>query len=131
MSFEQAWTMAVRPGRAVVMTTNTDPPAGGVLWPTDSRDRVQWRAEIGELKDDYRRAYEQRPATARERAVAALSPLLTELSAAAERAPTYGVFARARAHFRPGVDTEPNGGIGRVWKRLPARAIERERSPAR
>lgn len=85
LSFDEAWQRAVRPGRRTVMTNAADPPAGAVLWPTDSRDREAWRRAIVEMKDGFRRAYERRPATQREVAAGALMALLSDggLAAAA------------------------------------------------
>lgn len=82
LSFQVAWLRAVRPGKPVVMTNTQDPPAGAVRWPTDSSDRIAWQAAIAGAKDGFRRAYECRPTTRRERAV---SELVDVLIGAADR----------------------------------------------
>lgn len=74
--FELAWREAVRPKESLVLTNTRDAPEGCVRWPTDSSDRIAWREAIFELKDEFRRAYQRRPATARERAVTILVDVL-------------------------------------------------------
>lgn len=72
LRFEDAWQRAVRPGRPLVMSTTKHPPAGAVLWPTDTTERLGWKAALLAARDAYRRAYECRPMTHRENAVIAL-----------------------------------------------------------
>jgi len=76
LSFEVAWARAMRPGLRLVMTNAEDPPAGAVLWPTDSRDREAWRKAIVGTKDAFRRAYLRRPPTRREMSASQLASLL-------------------------------------------------------
>jgi hypothetical protein len=73
----------MRPRKRLVLTNTADPPAGAILWPTDSAARNEWRDALEEMRDGFRRAYQQRPATARERAVV----LLVDLLAGREQAP--------------------------------------------
>lgn len=72
VSFDVAWSAAVRPGKPVVMTTAKDAPVDAIRWPTDSTERIGWQAALLACRDDYRRAFERRPATSRERAVVSL-----------------------------------------------------------
>jgi hypothetical protein len=60
------------------MTTPGEHP-GVVRWSTDSAIRHVERRAIIETRDAWRRAYEDRPLTSRERAVRSLLPLLSEL----------------------------------------------------
>lgn len=76
LRFEDAWERAIRPGRRLVLTSTDAPPAGALRWPTDSSDRLAWRAAIFAIKDQYRRAYELRPATRRERSVTVLMAVI-------------------------------------------------------
>lgn len=69
LTFEEAWTRAVCPGRRTVLANTENAPATAVRWPTDSSDRASWQAAIEDVKDGFRRAYQGRPATRRERAV--------------------------------------------------------------
>jgi hypothetical protein len=90
LSFEQAWDRAIRPGRRTILTNTKDAPAGAVRWPTDSTDRGGWQAAIFEVKDGFRRAYQDRPATRRELAVLRVNVLL---GAADGRAVVRGIAA--------------------------------------
>lgn len=93
LSFEAAWELAVRPKQSVVMTnTRALPKRPCVLWPTDSSDRMAWRGAILELKDEYRRAYQRRPATKREAAAGLLITVL--LNASDRRAWSRGIGER-------------------------------------
>jgi predicted nuclease of restriction endonuclease-like RecB superfamily len=65
------------------MTTPDEHP-GVVRWSTDSAIRHVERQAIIETRDFWRRAYENRPPTSRERALASLLPLLTELVTATD-----------------------------------------------
>lgn len=78
MSFDEAWERAVRPRKAVVMTTTTDPPAGAIRWPTDRNDRQAWQVAIRQTREAWREEYEGRP---RRRCVAAVVVLLEVLRA--------------------------------------------------
>lgn len=73
LSFEDAWSRAVRPGKSVVMSTTQNAPVDAVRWPTDRSDRLAWQAAINASKEGFRRAFERRPMTAPERAVALLA----------------------------------------------------------
>lgn len=70
--FDVAWEAAIRPGKAVVMTTTKNAPADAIRWPTDSTERIGWQQALVACRDHYRRAFERRPATRRERAVVVL-----------------------------------------------------------
>lgn len=76
LAFEAAWDRAIRPGKRMVMTNTRGAPYGALLWPTDSSDRIAWKAAIVESRDAFRRAYERRPATLRERSVVVLLGVL-------------------------------------------------------
>lgn len=89
VSFEVAWTAAVRPGMSLCLTNHADPPSDAIRWPTDTTDRHAWQEAIMESKDGYRRAFERRPSTRREAALEKLQPLLAsgiQLDAALESA---------------------------------------------
>lgn len=85
LSFGEAWELAIRPRKSTVLTTTADAPAGAVRWPSDADDRRVQRTAILATVDEWRRAYERRPPTARECAVTVLVSLLPELAAAADR----------------------------------------------
>lgn len=86
MGFMAAWVLAVRPHMPVLMSTAKAPPAGAVLWPTDTTERIAWRQAIADSRDVYRRAYEMREPTHRERAVVTLVGVL-------DRAGAHGIRA--------------------------------------
>lgn len=79
-SFEVAWTAAVRPGLPLILTNHKNPPADAIRWPTDTTDRHGWQQAIRESKVAYRRAFERRPPTPRERALERLAPALGGIS---------------------------------------------------
>lgn len=81
LSFAAAWTLALRPGERAVMATATDPPSGAIRWPTDTTERIAWKTAIVDSRDVYRRAYEQRAPTHRERAVVTLMHVLDRAGA--------------------------------------------------
>lgn len=83
VTFEEFWIRAVRPEKwqTLVMVTDPDPPEGCVLWPTDPKDRKDWRAAILQTQDGWRRSFERTPASRPERAVAELAAVLDELDA--------------------------------------------------
>lgn len=83
LGFEEAWALAVRPGERLTFTNTPAPPHGAIRWPTDSKVRIVERAAILETKDAWRRAYERRPATRRERSVVVLAQALEDLDLAA------------------------------------------------
>jgi hypothetical protein len=95
LKFEQAWTRAIRPGRRTILANTKDAPEGAVRWPTDSSDRAGWQAAILAVKDGFRRAYQDRPATRREQAVLKVDVL----PRAADARPAAGGI-RARAALR-------------------------------
>jgi hypothetical protein len=76
LTFDQAWDLAIRPGRRTILANTQDPPDGAVRWPTDSSDRAGWQAAIYAVKDGFRRAYQNRPATRREIAVLKVNVVL-------------------------------------------------------
>lgn len=86
LSFDEWWTEAVRPGRAMVLTTSprAKRPAGCVLWPSDSYEARVWREATHAAKDGWRRAYEQMEPSAGERALMVLGPHLSALGDARE-----------------------------------------------
>jgi hypothetical protein len=73
LTFEEAWTGAVRPTQPIVMTCTRNPPANVILWSSDSTIRGVERSAIEATKDSWRRAYEKRPATVREQAAMVLA----------------------------------------------------------
>jgi hypothetical protein len=79
LSFDAAWdrAMAVGFGRTV-LTTTTNPPEGAVRWTTDSATRAIERDALLATRDGWRRAYQRRPATVRERSVTELLRALQE-----------------------------------------------------
>lgn len=79
LRFDEAWTRAMRPGPSIVMTTTKAPPAGAILWPTDSSERLAWMSVLASVRDEVRRAYERRPATRREAAVVALVQTIDQI----------------------------------------------------
>lgn len=80
-TFESFWYRAVRPERSqrMVMVTTGEPPPGCVLWPTDPKDRKEWRHAILTSRDAWCRAYYRLPQEPAERAVKILGELLDEL----------------------------------------------------
>lgn len=76
LSFEEAWLLAVRPGKRMVLSNTRDAPPGCVRWPTDSGERVAWRNALIELRDVFRRAYQGRPMTVREESAVKLALVL-------------------------------------------------------
>lgn len=81
MTFDAFWMRAVRPekGQRIVMVTDEDPPPGCVLWPTDPKDRREWRHAITTTKEGWRRAYYREPPSKPEDAVRYLGDALSEL----------------------------------------------------
>lgn len=73
LSFEDAWVRAMRPGKPIIMVTAEDPPHGAIRWPTDSKERIAWQGALRSVKDSWRRTYQGRPATSRERAAVVLA----------------------------------------------------------
>lgn len=76
LAFDEAWVRAVRPQKAVVMTTMKDAPAGAVRWPTDRNDRVAWQSAIHQTREVWRIEYEGLPRPARVEAVTVLLDIL-------------------------------------------------------
>lgn len=78
LSFEDWWDRALRPGRPPILVTMKQPwPTGCVVWPSDSWDRNGWRDATLQIKEGWRRAYNQDPATPQENAIRILEPILT------------------------------------------------------
>lgn len=76
LSFGEAWVEAIRPGKAIVMTTTVAAPATAIRWPTDRFDREAWRNAIVGSRESWRRAYYGDPPSSSELAVVMLSELL-------------------------------------------------------
>lgn len=73
LEFEAAWEEALRPGKTIVMSTTQGAPETALRWPTDKTEREGWRVALKASREMWRRAYERRPATRSELAVAALA----------------------------------------------------------
>lgn len=80
-TFDEFWLRAVRPEKwqRIVMVTDREPPEDCVLWPTDPKDRREWRSAILQTRDGWRRSFERLPKTSRDSAVAVLADMLDEL----------------------------------------------------
>jgi hypothetical protein len=79
LSFGEAWTEALRPGMAIVMSTTAAAPATAVRWPTDRSDRDAWKQAIEDSREAWRRAYYGQPATIPERSLVVLGDMLDSL----------------------------------------------------
>lgn len=79
----------------MVLTSTKDAPATAARFPSDSDTRRVERTAILETRDEWRRAYERREPTARERAVTVLVSLLPELAAAGEQPIEYPLYRAA------------------------------------
>lgn len=76
LGFEDFWTRALRPGRALVTRHWSDLPDDCVVWPRDTFDRQNAMAAIYETRDGWRRAYEGENPTRQELALSAIGPVL-------------------------------------------------------
>jgi hypothetical protein len=77
LSFDEWWAEAVRPGRALMLTTSPveKRPVGCVLWPSDSYEARIWREATHSAKAGW-----QLEPSASERALIVLGPALMALA---------------------------------------------------
>lgn len=81
LTFDEWWEEAVRPGLPPVITTNRREirPERCVVWPSDSQDCKSWRVATEDVRDGWRRSYEQIRPERREAALRILAPALAAL----------------------------------------------------
>ena len=73
MGFEDAWSVVVRPGRAMVLMNMVDPPELALRWPSDRFARLDVQEAIHATKAGWQRAYDRVPPLPRESAVGSLA----------------------------------------------------------
>lgn len=79
--FEAFWMRALFPANHRLVY-QTDPPEycpDAVRWPSDKRDRDEWKEVLAEVKEAWRRAYEYRPAPRSETAAGVMGESLATL----------------------------------------------------
>lgn len=81
--FDAFWHRALRPGERVPLVTEANVPAGAVRWPTDNTTRHAWRAVLldDQVREAWRRAYEDLPPSRGELALVVLLSALTDAPA--------------------------------------------------
>lgn len=82
LSFGEAWSEAMLPGKAIVMSNTVAAPATAIRWPTDRFDREAWRNAIMGSREAWRRAYYNDPPRSSEQALVVLGDMLGSLDGA-------------------------------------------------
>ena len=83
VEFDLFWRQAMRPGERAPLVTDPSAPDSVVRWPSDRGARIGWRTALldDQVREAWRRAYEDLPPTRGELAIALLLSALADAPA--------------------------------------------------